>query len=242
MESFTQRGAGKVHIDIVKRKDKLSSVSAGFLRDLADGSVEYSKKFINAIDEAPFSYREKQSTGMVAYSLSQFADTFQTETPLQRRGSKKNEKSFGWVDFWAYKGNTDFFLELKQSYFYLQPGRVTQELYVAWERVNAQVNSFSNQDINDSCVSYQAVFVPFLIIPVYFKIKKSESYAESIANYSIDDAYQKIKSTLSPTPRWGYLWKVKQELVERTKNEEENNTLSYLPALIFLSNPSHSKL
>lgn len=235
METLTLRGAGKISIDISHSDGQNVRKTNDFLSKLAKGCVKYSEKFIEVANEAPASYREKQSTGMVAYALSQFAGTFQTETPVRKKTGKGKPETFGWADFWAHYRNTDFFIELKQSYFYLHSNVVTQELSNEWKQVNAQVKSFQSKNIISYAISEAIVSIPFMVIPLYLRLTPNMTLEEGLKKYSIDEAYQKIKSELKPTPSWGYVWKVKEELIERTHWENESGSVLYLPALIFLA-------
>lgn len=235
METSTLRGAGRVGIDVSQPDGQNIRKAKNFLSELAEGCVKYSEKFIKVVEEAPFSYREKQSTGMVACALSQFADTFQSETPVRKNTGKGKLKTFGWADFWAHYRKTDFFLELKQSYFYLHSNVVTQELSTEWQRVNEQIKSFQDKNLTGYCISNAVVSIPFMVIPAYLRLNPDTSLKEGLKEFSIDEAYQKIKNELTPTPSWGYVWKVKEDLIEKACWENESGSVFYLPALIFLA-------
>lgn len=235
MENLTIRGAGKVSIDVSHSDGQHVRKTNDFLSQLAKGCVKYSERFIEVANEAPAAYREKQSTGMIAYALSQFADTFQTETPVRRKTGKGEPETFGWADFWAHHRNTDFLLELKQSYFYLHSNVVTKELANDWKQVNDQVKSFQSKKIASYAVSDSVVSIPFLVVPLYLRLTSDMSLEEEIKKYSVEKAYQKIKGELKTPPSWGYVWKVKKELIERTCYQKESGSVLYLPGLVFLA-------
>lgn len=233
-EKITLRGKGTAIIKKLHPDGPGIRIAKEFLDKLATGCVEYAVKYMSVIDEAPFTFLERQSGGMVASALANFADTFLMEVPISRKHKKEKNEKYGWVDFWAYYREYDFFIELKQSYYSLYSNKINQEITDSWSLGCDQIASCTQESFAGYCATNKAIFLSFQIIPMYITLKPDKELNEYVSDENLASVHSQLTKNLAPSPSWSYLWKMKEDITMNTyRFVGESNR--YYPAVIFLS-------
>lgn len=233
-EKAVLRGKGKSTIKKMTPDGAGIRIANDFLDQLTKESISYAGSYINLINEAPFTYLERQSGGVVASALSKFTDIFLMEVPIYRKFKGIAAEKHGWIDFWAKYRDTDFFIELKQSYYSLYSNEINQEVKEAWSKGNEQITSFNKKDIWDYSVTSKIVLLSYQIIPLYVTLKSPDDISLFTDEVYLSKIHNKLVKELTPSPSWSCLWTMKDDMTENT-SRYVGESVRYYPAVIFLS-------
>lgn len=184
-------------------------IAHDFLSTLFEEFTIQSAKYINAVHEAPFAYRERQLHSMIAPALSKMTDAFLMESPIYRKWlkqAKKDSKRHGWLDYWCQFRDIEFFLELKHSYGSYKTGYIRQEIKKNWEVLNEQLQAAKAEakEYSNECLGVMLVDIHVILLYEYIVIKKlAESKGEQDTQKKIQSVYH---NGLNPKPNWSGLW------------------------------------
>lgn len=205
--------------------------------------VEQSSRYMDTVNEAPYSFSEKQIHSIFAPSLAKLTDSFLMEQPISRQWSKRKKlnmkDSHGWLDYWCrYKGY-DYFIELKHNYDAFRTDNIKDSLLKNWKLMNSQL-SVVRKDAKEYRKNCKGVFLVSLhFVTVYETCssnKDPKSFADNLRLKEIQKNYFN-SDQLKPSPNWSALWVVPKSYVRSTYKELKLN-YQYYPSIMVLANVS----
>jgi hypothetical protein len=235
----TIRNLGKTNIINKIGKGEGMQKAADFMKDLIEGFAKQSAKYINAVSEAPFSYSERQLHSVLAPVISNIADAFLMEHPMERKWESEGESVFesytGFLDYWCrYKG-LDLFIELKHDRDAYKNDNIRQEAHKNWKKMNnEQLERVKDEAKRFSKHSKGILLIALHAFTVYETLPNSK---ESMAR---EDAETLLSSQLNyfdnldPKPNWSGVWILHRDLFDRCTRDYENKK-SYFPGVILVA-------
>ena len=136
----TLRNLGKTNIINKIGDGEGRRIASDFMDKVLIGFAKQSAKYINAVYEAPFVYSEKQLHSVLAPVISNIAETFLMEHPLERKWEIESEPTFesytGSLDYWCRYRGLDLFIELKHDRDAYKNDNIRQEAHKNWKKMN----------------------------------------------------------------------------------------------------------
>lgn len=231
LQTLRSKGRFRVINEISKANGQI--VAKDFLESIALSFIDNSYKYMNLVRETPFAYRERQANSIFAPALSKVADSFFMEFPTNRQNKKQGYNNYGWIDYWAYYRNIDFYLELKHSYISYRGRSITEKTFQRWQKANEQTKDC----VTNLQVSYGSrgfMTIPIQIIPIY-EVRKNNEDSEGVENAEIlEEIHDLVHDSLKPRPNWSCLWIPHRDLTNTAFHEYEDRNEFY-PGVIIVT-------
>lgn len=128
---------------------------------------------------------------------------------------------------------TDFYIELKQSYISYLGKSINIETKSRWKEANEQIKTCAQNlfvtDGSSGCITF-----PIQVIPIYER-RKNGTTPSAKTMKELSHIHDNLFTSLSPKPNWSALWVLKNELVNMSYHESDNDRIHYYPVVIFTS-------
>lgn len=235
----TVRSKGKYRIlDKIPRANG-QMVAKDFLASVALSFIDHSSKYMDLVGETPFAFRERQLNSVFAPALSKVAEAFLMELPTNRINKRQGYDNYGWVDYWAFYRNIDFYLELKHSFISYRGRSITEKTSNRWLKVNEQTKDCAaNLQVSHDSRGYMAV--PIQVIPIY-EVRQEYGVVEGTEKEeSLIELHDLVHNSLNPRPNWSCLWIPHRDLTNRAFHEYEERD-EYYPGVILVSRVEEMK-
>lgn len=214
-------------------------VAKDFLESVALRFIDHSSQYMNLVGETPFAFRERQLNSVFAPAISKVAEAFLMELPTNRQNKKQGYNNYGWIDYWAFYRNIDFYLELKHSFISYRGRSVTDKTFYRWEKANEQTKDCATYlQVSYDSRGYMAL--PIQVIPIY-EARQEHEDAEGIENEeSLIELHDLVHSSLNPKPNWSCLLMPHKDLSNMAFHEYEDRNECY-PGVIIVSRVEEMK-
>lgn len=237
METIKKTLRGKGYLAFINeiRRSKGSVVVNEFLNEVAVNFAKFSSDYMKIVNESPFAYRERQVNSVFAPALSKVADAFFMEVPTSRIDKDLDYNSHGWIDYWAFYRNLDFYLELKHSYASYLGGSITQTSKRRWLNANRQTRDCLSH-ISKSYKSNGIVALPIHIIPIYKVVNDKIDDSFSHQDGELEEIYFGHHNGLEPKPNWSCLWTLPEPIINNCWHKSNRDNKEYYPGVMMFSN------
>jgi len=186
-------------------------------RLIQQATVRFAKRsrhFHDVVHRLPFVFGEKSLNSVLLPSLGDHAGAVTTEYPI-RRGSRRRDSGFGFLDYWVFHHGRLLLVEVKQAWVNPSTRSVTDRIRWNWRSAIGQTDSIplSNirQDLDDIGLNTSKVFrVPLLIAPFLSTSSDDEllEYEQRMLLYR----HEILRNELTPRPNFSALWLLKRNL------------------------------
>ncbi|WP_152425186.1 hypothetical protein [Nafulsella turpanensis] len=237
MKTIRSKGKYRILDEIPRANGQM--VAKDFLESLIKSFIDHSCHYMNLVGETPFAFRERQLNSVFAPAISKVANAFLMELPTNRQNTKQGYNNYGWIDYWAFYRNVDFYLELKHSYISYRGRSVTDKTSHRWGKANEQTKDCAaNLQVSYDSRGYMAL--PIQVIPIY-EARQVPEDAEGIENEeSLIELHDLIHRSLNPKPNWSCLWIPHRDLSNMAFHEYEDRNEFY-PGVIIVSRVAEMK-
>jgi hypothetical protein len=234
----TLRNIGKINFRSEIPKAKGQSTARKFLESLLIEFARQSAKYINAVGEPPFHFKERQLNSIIAPAISKITPAFLMESPIHRRFPKlkiqQREDYNGWIDYWCEYRGRQFMIELKHDFDNYKSEIITKPLRANWNHaINTQLKVLKSEAKDYSQYCKGVILMPIHIIVVYETVPSSKVPDSPDNTAKLISIQERFHTNLKPNPNWSGLWVLNQILVEKCIYNK-----THYPALIMLSRPS----
>lgn len=232
------RLAGDMYYDSQLKDSPGTRIANDFLTLLTKGFAKQSAKHINAINEVPFVYRERQLHSVLAPALSTFTDAFMMESPVDRGWSTTSDPnmndSHGWVDYWCYYRKLSFLVELKHGFISRRAGQLRNDVKKEWQKAHLQLDAIEEEAKRQSTWTNGTLRLALHVLPIFETCNKNVvKTLNDIDNlFSIQ---QCAMNELDRKPNWSAIWKLHEKLAGP---HDFTNTTEYYPGVLFVAHVS----
>ncbi len=235
----TIRNIGKIHIINKIGDGEGRRIASEFMEKLLVGFTKQSAKYINAVFEAPFSYSERQLHSVLAPVISNIADAFIMEHPMERKWESEEESTresyTGFLDYWCRYRGLDLFIELKHDRDAYKNDNIRKEALHNWDYMNnKQLERVKEEATRFSEHSKGVLLIALHAFTVYETLPNSK---ESLAREDVEtlnSSQLNYMSNLEPKPNWSGLWVLHRDLFDRCTHDYENKK-KYFPGVILVA-------
>jgi hypothetical protein len=235
----TLRNLGKINIINKIGVGEGTRIASDFMEKVLLGFAKQSAKYINAVSEAPFSYSERQLHSVLAPVISDIAEAFLMEHPMERKWEIENESTLesytGFLDYWCRYRGIDMFIELKHDRDSYKNNLIRKEAKLNWDYMNNfQLERVKNEAKRFSEHSKGVLLIALHAFTVYETLPNSK---DSMAGEDIDtliSSQLNYFNNLEPKPNWSGLWVIHRDLFDRCTRDYENKK-SYFPGVILVA-------
>ena len=226
-----------------------------FISDIGDGTgrriakeflnkilIEFAKqstKYINAIYDAPFSYKERQLHSILAPALSKITAAFLMESPIERQWSKRKKEDIrdytGWLDYWCRYKNVDFFIELKHNFDSYRTSIVRKETLQNWSLMNNSQLAMLQKEAKRYSEFCKGVLLVSLHVVTIYEYLQNHKEPKSIGDIEkLIEIQKNYYDKLNPSPNWSGLWILNENLIKKSKDEIEAHN-QYYPGVMMIA-------
>lgn len=191
---------------------------------------------MQATGEAPFVFKERQLNSILAPALSNKADAFLMEAPVQREWSRIHNQEYndshGWVDYWSIYRGYVFLIEIKHNFISYKTGQITNNIKENWRIALEQLDAIEEEAKIRSKECNGVIRVVLHILPIYETVNADEHLDKS-EYVRMLDIHKLSLSELERSPNWSAIWKLHDDLVGPY---EYIDTKEVYPGILFLCN------
>jgi hypothetical protein len=235
----TLRNLGKINTINNIGVGKGERIASDFMEKLVLGFAKQSAKYINAVSEAPFSYSERQLHSVLAPVISNIAEAFLMEHPMERKWESESESTLesytGFLDYWCRYRGLDLFIELKHDRDAYKNDNIRKEALHNWDYMNnKQLERVKDEAKRFSEHSKGVLLIALHAFTVYETLPNSK---ESLAREDIEtllSSQLNYFNNLDPKPNWCGLWVLHRDLFDRCTRDFEIKK-SYFPGVILVA-------
>lgn len=182
--------------------------SRDFLNKVARTFALSCCKYFDTTGELPFIYRERQINSILLPSISKVANATFMEHPIMREG-----RAYGWLDYWAFYGNTTLLIEVKHAWFSISSKKVRKTTKGAYSAALKQLDMISPAVARDlSYLGDNIVKIALIVIPFYKQSMNITRLTTITAKDDVEAIYNRLLTGLSPTLNWSCIWLLHERL------------------------------